>query len=182
MSTILFMVIAIVVYYTMTLLLKVVENQLKRGEGYPELGRKVLGATGENSVKAFIVILQIGSCISYVIFFLEFLNKAFGTTEADRFDNLMYLVGALVIILPLSILNNVNFFVKSSIVGNLFIIATIVMISIIEIQIITQNGGAAFQANKGNLVNLKNLPQLLGVSIFAFNCIIFSLFSINLTN
>lgn len=59
-----------------------------------------------------------------MIFFIQFFGIAFDTT-GNEWDDLIYLGLALAIIIPLSLINNVAFFIKTSLLANFLIIITL---------------------------------------------------------
>jgi len=53
-----------------------------------------------------------------------------GADEASTKENLLYMFIAIVIILPFSLINDIRKFAKTSILGNSFVISTLILIYI----------------------------------------------------
>ncbi|KRX08332.1 hypothetical protein PPERSA_01793 [Pseudocohnilembus persalinus] len=169
LGTICFILVAIAIYYTMTLIFQVADKNTKKGMGYPELAEQLLGAKGVLTVKVMLCLFQIGCCVSYVIFFLKFFEYAF-QTAGNKMDDLIYLFIALCIILPLSLINDVSFFKRTSIIGNAFVIGTLILIYVHNLNEIF-NGGDQIDENSQDLFSFLQIPMIIGTSIYSFEAI-----------
>lgn len=106
-----------------------------------------------------------GCCVSYVIFFLKFFEHAFNTT-GNRADDIIYLFLALCIILPMSLVNDIKTFSKASIVGNTFVISTLIVIFINDFHMMATNPESG--ENAKDLADFSRIPMIIGVSIYGF--------------
>mmetsp|Transcript_15577 Transcript_15577/g.1400 ORF Transcript_15577/g.1400 Transcript_15577/m.1400 type:complete len:124 (+) Transcript_15577:475-846(+) len=109
-----------------------------------------------------------GCCVSYVIFFLKFFEHAFNTT-GNRADDVIYLFLALCIILPMSLVNDIKTFSKASIVGNSFVISTLIVIFINDFHMMATNPDT--EKNIEDLADFSRIPMIIGVSIYGFEAI-----------
>lgn len=111
-----------------------------------------------------------GCCVSYVIFFVKFFEFAFGTTSSDTLDDMLYLCLALAIILPMSVVNDIAVFSKASIVGNAFVISTLILIFIYDFYTIAGGGNIDHHIarNLKDTDDFTRIPMIIGVSIYAF--------------
>lgn len=136
--------------------------------GYPQLAETLLGRKGVFCVKFMLVLFQVGCCVSYVIFFLKFFEHAFNTT-GNKGDDVIYIALALCIILPMSLVNDIAVFAKASILGNIFVIGTLILIYVNDFY-----NMAAKEDTKKNVKDLADftmIPMIIGVSIYAFEAI-----------
>jgi len=122
----------------MKLLLEIADNTPKKDIGYPMLASLILGKKGNFLLKLFLVLFQIGCCISYIIFFIEFFEHAFNTA-GNTADDLIYLALAFCLIVPISFLNNIQMFHKISNIANAIMISSILAIMIFELNIMSKN-------------------------------------------
>ena len=67
--------------------------------------------------------MQIGCCVAYIIFFLDFFEIAFD--NSTFFARIVYSLVALIIITPMSMINSFHFFYKWSIIANILTLLTI---------------------------------------------------------
>lgn len=105
-----------------------------------------------------------------MIFFVGFFEKALG----DLFPTPLYLVFALVIIFPLSLLNDIGRLVKFSFVANTILFVTITTIfayNFIDIFTDLDAELGAFYRNKDNMINTDRTPLIIGVGLAAFDAI-----------
>ena len=65
--------------------------------------------------------------MSYLIFFIKFFANAFDNL-GDKQNDFIYLLSALCIILPMSLINNIAIFVKFAALGNIFFGLTLLVI------------------------------------------------------
>ena len=65
--------------------------------------------------------------MSYLIFFIKFFANAFDNL-GDKQNDFIYLLSALCIILPMSLINNIAIFVKFAALGNIFVGLTLLVI------------------------------------------------------
>lgn len=65
--------------------------------------------------------------MSYLIFFIKFFANAFDNL-GDKQNDFIYLLSALCIILPMSLINNIAIFVKFAALGNIFVGITLLVI------------------------------------------------------
>ena len=65
--------------------------------------------------------------MSYLIFFIKFFANAFDNL-GDKHNDFIYLLLALCIILPMSLINNIAIFVKFAALGNIFVGLTLLVI------------------------------------------------------
>ncbi|KAL4441416.1 hypothetical protein ABPG74_013711 [Tetrahymena malaccensis] len=173
LATIIFLMIALIVYRTMDLLFQVAEKYGKKGMTYEQLAQLFFGRKGMFCVKFFIIIFQFGCCISYIIFFLKFFEHVFeDENETNKLHEFLYLCIALAIILPMNLINNISLFAKISFVANFFIICTLLAIIGYNIHLlIDSNTHQQNVRNETNLFDFSNLPLMIGVSIYSFECI-----------
>lgn len=82
----------------------------------------VLKAVGQRSAsvsRMFVVLMQWGCCISYIIFFMKFFEYVFYHTDDPSLQHeLVYLAFALCIIVPMSFIDNLAYFTKFNIFAN----------------------------------------------------------------
>lgn len=103
-----------------------------------------------------------------MIFFLNFFEHVF-VTNGKRADDFLYLLLAMLIIVPLSMINNFALFSKASFVGNLLIVVTLIIVTMKNFDIMyTQDG---YQRNSQNKFNFSYFPMCIGVSIYAFEAV-----------
>ena len=158
---------AALVYYSTLLLLELVADSGNKPVNVSEVFNRVLGRKASIIYKFFLGTYQMGICISYAIFFTDFFQVAFGTENIPSM-RIIFACFSLVIILPLSMINNFHFFVKFSNIGNLLILIT--LIAIIQLDF-THLYTKQLNFNEHNFGTFTHLPSFIGVSIFAFECI-----------
>ena len=85
----------------------------------------------------------------------------------------MYLALALVVIVPLSVIDNVAIFVKSSLIANIFIIMTLLAIFANDFHLIFAGDEKEnnLSKNGANIANFERIPLMIGVSIYSFEAI-----------
>lgn len=96
---------------------------------YSEITCAILGKKYKNIVDLLLIVLQIGCCVSYVIFFLDFFEQVFEASGKKSAD-IIYLLLAMTIIMPLSMLDNIKLFAKYSFIGNVLILLTLLVVTI----------------------------------------------------
>jgi len=158
---------AALVYYSTLLLLELVADSGNKPVNVSEVFNRVLGRKASIIYKFFLGTYQMGICISYAIFFTDFFQVAFGTENIPSM-RIIFACFSLVIILPLSMINNFHFFMKFSNIGNLLILIT--LIAIIQLDF-THLYTKQLNFNEHNFGTFTHLPSFIGVSIFAFECI-----------
>lgn len=107
-------VLGLVVYYTNVLLLKVGDRLLKKGESYIDVCDKLLDYRLAFFMRICFIVGALSGCISYVLIFVEFFTVAIG----DSMSKYVYLLFSLIIILPMSLINDFSRFVKYSFLAN----------------------------------------------------------------
>ena len=103
-----------------------------------------------------------------MIFFLKFFEHAFHTT-GNKLDDIFYLLLALTIILPMSLVNDIKTFSKASIVGNAFVVSTLIVIFINDFHMMATNPDT--EKNLEDLADFSRIPMIIGVSIYGFEAI-----------
>jgi hypothetical protein len=93
------------------MLFKIADSYNKPGMTYPILAELNYGSKGVTIVKSLLVAFQVGCCVGYFIFFIKFFENSFNTI-GNKTDDIVYLILALCIILPMSLINNIALFVK----------------------------------------------------------------------
>lgn len=157
---------AVLVYYSTTLMFELAKTQ-KQPVSFTNIFRNSLGNTLTNVYKFFMAVYILGLCVSYTIFFTDFFQIAFNTQNMPSY-RIIFACFSLIIIIPLSLVNNFHFFVKFSNMGNALIIAT--LIAILGL-VFSEMTGKDLTKNETDLANFESLPSFIGVSIFAFECI-----------
>ena len=79
LSSICLLFIAILVYYSTNLMLKIVNDVKKPQLKFKDLYSSILGAKYAVFYNACLLILQMGCCAAYVIFFTDFFEIVFQT-------------------------------------------------------------------------------------------------------
>lgn len=100
--------------------MRIVEEKLPRsGIGFSDTARELIGPFAVPWVKAFLIMLQWGCCASYILFFMEFFEYAFyRSADVSLPHELLYLLLALVIILPMTLIDNIATFAKYNAISN----------------------------------------------------------------
>ena len=111
LSTFVFLIIAIVTYQTWRMLFKIQESYRKENITYSQIAQFSFGRKGQLLVQTFLIIFQIGCCVSYIIFFTKFFEHAF-STENSKATDLLYISIALCVILPMTLINDITLFAK----------------------------------------------------------------------
>lgn len=158
---------AALVYYSTLLLLELVADNGNKPVNISEVFNRIMGRKASIIYKFFLGTYQMGICVSYAIFFTDFFQIAFGTQNIPSM-RIIFACFSLIIILPLSMVNNFHFFVKFSNIGNLLIIIT--LIAIIQLDFANLYT-SELDFNEHNFGTFTHLPSFIGVSIFAFECI-----------
>ena len=74
-----------------------------------------------------------------MIFFIKFFEYVFDTA-GNSLDDMIYLLLALCVIVPLSLVNDVKVFKKTSFIANIFVIGTLLIIYMHNINEIAMGG------------------------------------------
>ena len=155
------------VFYSTMLLLDLVQDSSNKPVNVGEVFNRTMGRKASIIYKFFLACYQMGVCTSYAIFFTDFFIIAFGTKDLPS-TRIVFACFSLMIILPLSLINNFHFFVKFSNVANVLIFIT--LIAIIQLDFNNLNI-SDLDSNEHNLGQFTHLPSFIGVSIFSFECI-----------
>lgn len=167
LSTITLIITGGLVYYSTMLLFELVQDTSNKIENVAEVFNRTMGRRSSLFYLFFLATYQFGICVSYAIFFTEFFQIAFNT-ESDPSSRILYACLSLVVIFPLSMINNFHFFVKFSNIGNILILIT--LIAILQLDFLNIDP-EKLSSNEHNLGTFSTLPSFIGVSIFAFECI-----------
>lgn len=101
------------------MLIKIVDELNLPNVGFSEATRIILGERAVFINRLFIIIGQWGCCASYMLFFVEFFENAiYHTTSVKIGHEIIYLLFAMCIILPMTLINNLSLFVKLNAVSN----------------------------------------------------------------
>ncbi|EAS06664.2 transmembrane amino acid transporter protein (macronuclear) [Tetrahymena thermophila SB210] len=171
LSSMIFLLVAFIVYDTMNLLFELADSYGKEGVDYQFIAKHHFGRKGQFAVSTFIVIFQVGCCISYVIFFMKFLENVFGMAGKTQENDIIYLLIALAIIIPMSFINSISAFAKISILANFMIVVTLLAIFSYNIQKIGELQPDIYSRNLNDTFDFSRIPMMIGVSIYAFEAI-----------
>ncbi|KAL4474446.1 hypothetical protein ABPG72_007845 [Tetrahymena utriculariae] len=171
LSSLIFLLVAFIVYDTMNLLFELADSYGKEGVDYQFIAKHHFGRKGQFIVSTFLVIFQVGCCISYVIFFMKFLENVFDMAGKNQGNDFIYLLIALAIIIPMSFINSISAFAKISILANFMIVITLLAIFSYNIQKISNLEPEMYNRNLNDTFDFSRIPMMIGVSIYAFEAI-----------
>lgn len=140
-------------------------NQI--GINFRELFLITLGRNYLNIYRVLLAILQLGTCIAYIIFFTEACILIVENFDENMDENLIRLIAMLLtlpIIIPMQMISTYDFFYKWSIFGNFFSLFTIVFFSLFNL--VTINSPKNL-----NYFKIQELPSFIGLSIFSIECV-----------
>ena len=169
LAGIVMMIIILIIYYTTTLIVSVCSTMDKPNLTFKDVFDATLGKRGSNIYKVLLVIMQMGCCVAYVIFFTEFFSIAFGVSNSAG-NRIIFLSISLVVIVPMIMINTYHLFHKWSRWANIFTLITLITIlefSVSKIMSKDHNN----EELREDLFHFSDLPHFLGIAIFAFECI-----------
>ena len=76
------------------------------------------------------LIMQFGVCISYIIFFIDFLELAIYSEKDNISHGIYFALIAILFLVPLTFIDNMSFFSKTSTIANGLILITLAVITI----------------------------------------------------
>ena len=76
------------------------------------------------------LIMQFGVCISYIIFFIDFLELAIYSEKGNISHGIYFALIAILFLVPLTFIDNMAFFSKTSTIANGLILITLAVITI----------------------------------------------------
>ncbi|CAD8190975.1 unnamed protein product [Paramecium pentaurelia] len=170
LSTIVFVLLSLLINYQQVNFIMMADkyrqpNQLMDYSKFIEI---TLGARYRSFSKLIVGSMQWGCCISYVIFFMEFFEIAFYGNDTSTFQHqLYYLLIALLILLPMTLIQNMAVFTKVSAIANGLIVFPLVMIIVSAIQAIINES----YPKKYHLIDFSGLSTMIGVSIYSFEAV-----------
>ena len=124
LSIIITIIICFGCYYCISLLLEIIEEKELTITKYSELGEIFFGSKGKYLVEFFIILMRIGFCVCYVLFFTYFLKNLacyYGDSQICERKLFALLLVALIII-PLSIFKKFGIFPIFCLIANILMI------------------------------------------------------------
>ena len=162
-------IIIFIIYYTTTLIIELCSVMDKPNLTFKDVFDGTIGKRGTNIYKILLVIMQMGCCVAYVIFFTEFFSIAFGVSNSAG-NRIIFLALSLVVIVPMIMINTYHFFHKWSRWANIFTLIT--LLTVLEFAITkVLNKSHNKSEIKEDLFHFSDIPHFLGIGIFAFECI-----------
>lgn len=132
-----------------------------------ELFEKTMGLRATRTYYLFVIMLQIGVCASYIIFFTEFFQIAFNVSQDPNSKYWIFLI-SLVLLIPLIMINNFHFFQSYSKLATVMTAITLIAIMQYACHIIHTTD---VYNNEHNLVDFVNLAGFLGIAVYSFEAI-----------
>ncbi|EAS04852.2 transmembrane amino acid transporter protein (macronuclear) [Tetrahymena thermophila SB210] len=149
---------------------KVDPSQVKQTTTITELAFKIFGVPGQLSCRIFSTIANLGSCISYIIFFEIYISGIIQEQWSNKITNEQaHLIGALfafTIILPLSTVNNITLFWQTNLVGFLVGLIAVLWMLYLDFSLILGTGGV--QRSENDLWKTDNFFLAVGISVYSF--------------
>ncbi|CAD8095657.1 unnamed protein product [Paramecium sonneborni] len=170
LSTIVFVLLSLLINYQQVNFIMMADKYRQPNQllDYSKFIEITLGATYRSLSKLIVGSMQWGCCISYVIFFMEFFEIAFyGNAQSTFQHQLYYLLIALLILLPMTLIQNMAVFTKISAIANLLIVFPLAMIMISAIQTIIDEN----YPEKYKMIDFSGLSTMIGVSIYSFEAV-----------
>lgn len=152
-------IITLMTFYSTLKIIEVADLKGLKETNYKELYSDIIG---ENYFSIFQILMgasYFGVCASYVIFFMEYFQQIFGTTDMSY--TLLYALFALCVILPMSLIRDFHLFVRYSFFASALIMIVLSCVSIYCFENLNID-------NLSNLADFSELPGILGVFLFAF--------------
>lgn len=113
--------------------------------------------------------MQMGCCVSYVIFFTDFFSIAFGIDSSWK-NRILLLMMSSIVIVPMIMIDTYHYFHSWSQWANIFTLITLVTVIEFAVAKIMEKEHNKDEI-KEDLFHFQNIPRFLGIGIFAFECI-----------
>ncbi|KAJ2781137.1 hypothetical protein GGI15_003318 [Coemansia interrupta] len=161
-STLLMSVIA---WYALVCMIMLSDVYLKVGGSYGDLALKLYGRPLKYSVMVSIVLAQLGFCCAYVIFVATNMRDLWDTVTACRYRLPIeaWILGQLLVYVPLAFVRRIKRFASLSAIGNIFIMIGLAYLLSYDFWSIATRGPAdVIQFNPSKF------PLLVGTAAFSY--------------
>ncbi|KAJ1725793.1 hypothetical protein LPJ53_000054 [Coemansia erecta] len=161
-STLLMSVIA---WYALVCMIMLSDVYLKVGGSYGDLALKLYGRPLKYSVMVSIVLAQLGFCCAYVIFVATNMRDLWDTITACRyrFPTEAWILGQLLVYVPLAFVRRIKRFASLSAIGNIFILIGLTYLLSYDFWSIATRGPAEVIQ-----FNPSKFPLLVGTAAFSY--------------
>ena len=159
--------IGFMVWYTTLLYIKIGKKSNEEGLSLAELLTKVVNKNMGRLFSVTVSVYCFGVGVSYVVYTIQFFTAVF-IAFGYPLNRIIYLLFAFIIITPISFIKNIHFLNKYSLIGNVLLIATV----LVALQYTLRKAiidPVKFSSNF-YLANPLNLPKIFGVTLLAFEC------------
>jgi len=131
----------------------------------------VLGDSGYYAIQTCLMLMQLGLCISILIFTHDFLQVLMCTYNITSLCNstAFYIIFSLIVILPLSFITNVHYFYIPAFFANVFILLGIGALVYYDSDYLHNNPVPAdVVKERFEEFNFLQLPMFFGIAVFAY--------------
>mmetsp|Transcript_16242 Transcript_16242/g.41148 ORF Transcript_16242/g.41148 Transcript_16242/m.41148 type:complete len:379 (-) Transcript_16242:106-1242(-) len=179
-GTVLILIVALLAIHCMTLLAKCKKHMPEHSATYGEIAKYAMGKAGTYLVNVFVTISQLGFCCAYLIFIANNISALIHNGDVCD-DRWMFILGLLVVMIPLVLLRTLKFLGVLSIIGNVCIFSGVGIVSVytimhyapVDVEIAVWDtfpsffGTAVFTYEGIALVSLYSRPHLASSSCFS---------------
>ena len=168
LTNLLIIICSFLTFWSISFCVKVADHLKIRITSFSDLCYVITGKWGFFIARACVVILQVGVCAVYVSFFGIFFNNVFCYTGISSLCTYfgLDLVLCLIIIIPLSLIKNLTKYNRFSLIANIF-----VSISLLIILAISFQGLSTYGIEGKKLFIFEKFPLCFGITIFVIECI-----------
>ncbi|KAJ1825623.1 hypothetical protein LPJ56_002584 [Coemansia sp. RSA 2599] len=161
-STLLMSAIA---WYALVCMVMLSDVYLKLGGSYGDLALKLYGRPLKYSVMVSIVLAQLGFCCAYVIFVATNMRDLWDTVTSCRYQipTEAWILGQLLVYVPLAFVRRIKRFASLSVIGNFFILTGLAYLVGYDIWSIAHRGPADVVQ-----FNPSKFPLLVGTAAFSY--------------
>ncbi|KAJ2700050.1 hypothetical protein FB645_005117 [Coemansia sp. IMI 203386] len=161
-STLLMSAIA---WYALVCMIMLSDVYLKLGGSYGDLALKLYGRPLKYCVMVSIVLAQLGFCCAYVIFVATNMRDLWDTVTSCRYQipTEAWILGQLLVYVPLAFVRRIKRFASLSVIGNFFILTGLAYLVGYDIWSITTRGPAEVVH-----FNPSKFPLLVGTAAFSY--------------
>mmetsp|Transcript_16243 Transcript_16243/g.41149 ORF Transcript_16243/g.41149 Transcript_16243/m.41149 type:complete len:500 (-) Transcript_16243:307-1806(-) len=131
-GTVLILIVALLAIHCMTLLAKCKKHMPEHSATYGEIAKYAMGKAGTYLVNVFVTISQLGFCCAYLIFIANNISALIHNGDVCD-DRWMFILGLLVVMIPLVLLRTLKFLGVLSIIGNVCIFSGVGIVSVYTI-------------------------------------------------